>query len=655
MAERGLAAIGRNFPQVWAIVERTLPPTSSVVDGDDGPENIDLGRGNLYPAPAREWTRRQLSGYAENPDTIYFSSPAHCNISPFSKELLGRLTAYIRDHDLKPIIAPLPVIDVGFLWVLGVGLGYHLPDLIANTKARHVVLIEPYPEFLVHAAHAIDWEALFETAESRDITIHFVLETKPEDISRVVEHLVIRRGNTFLDGSTFCLHYYAWGLEQAYASLKERLKHLYISVGFFEDEMEMMRNTHENVKACSFHLLEGRPHLIQSFPVFIVGSGPSLDNDLAHIRKWRDKALVISCGTALRILLKNGIRPDLHCENERVELVRELIGECEAEYGLDGITLVATTTMFPDVAERFERRWFYYRDALSPAILLNPGCLPLHNADPLVCNAAFAAATFLGFQNIYLFGMDLGSKRGAAHHAKDAVYNDPNRTELDDLYVKRFEEERIVPGNFGGRVQTFWAFDMGRRMLGEVQRVRGINLFNCSDGARIPGARPQKAAGIDLGAGPADRQRVLRQVTGEMRYFDAGQILEGIDLQTQIDGLDTLRDEVRDRLARLRGDGAGFWEIAAAMKELDDQPAPEYRGTIRLVRATMRSMVRMGAFFGNRLNDEAARAGFVAAFLDEYEERCMTMIDEARELLCEIEADRSRHLAERGPAPAQQS
>jgi len=638
--QRSARVLAERFPAAWARVEYASPPVSRLVPGADGPDNIDLGSGRLYTSPARVWTRTQLDHYREAPQGIYFSDPNHCNVSPLSLELVRHLTGFLRDGGHTGKVAALPVRDVGYLFVFGVGLGYHLPELVATTTARHIVLIEPLPEFIGHSCHAIDWQALLEAADARGIELHFIIERRPLDISRRVEELVVRHGNVFLDGSTFCPHYYSWTLKHAYAQMQERLKHFYISNGFFEDEVEMIRNTHENVRACSFHLVEGRPHLQQDFPVFIVGSGPSFDNDVAAIRKWRDKAIVISCGTALRSLMRNGIRPDLHCENERVALVPELLRALDAEYGLHGIVLVATTTMFPEVANLFDERWFYFRDGLSPATVLNPGYRPLYNADPLVSNAAFAVATFLGFQNVYLFGMDLGQREGGAHHAKDAIYNDKDHGELDTLYVNRFKEARIVPGNFGGRVRTFWAFDMGRRMLGEVQHVRGVNLYNCSDGARITGARPQKAAGIDLGHVDGDRARVLRQLAGEMRRFEPGQVLDGVDLQTTIDGLAWLRDEVAGLVARLRREKAEFWDVLAAIAALQEQGGAERKGVFALVRSSMRSMVRLGAFFGNRIADDELRRAYIDHFLTHYEERCAFMADEAEALLRGVLADR---------------
>ena len=131
-----------------------------------------------------------------------------------------------------------------------------------------------------------------------------------------------------------------WPLKEARTLLNERIKVFYLSSGFFEDEILMMRNTYYNLRGTAFRLVDRKRHRERSTPVFVVGSGPSLDRDIAAIKKWRDRAIVFSCGTAIGILLKNGIRPDLHVENENTFPLVKNLREFKRRYGFDGIRLV---------------------------------------------------------------------------------------------------------------------------------------------------------------------------------------------------------------------------------------------------------------------------------------------------------------------------
>ena len=64
-------------------------------------------------------------------------------------------------------------------------------------------------------------------------------------------------------------------------------------------------------------------------PVFVVGNGPSLDSSLAFLKKNSDDIIIISCGTAIRALLKNNIKPDLHIEMERIPELVPIMEEVE--------------------------------------------------------------------------------------------------------------------------------------------------------------------------------------------------------------------------------------------------------------------------------------------------------------------------------------
>ncbi len=152
--ERNREALAGRNPALWARLT-ALPESNSSVVWDGGRAvNLALAQGMLYPAPADAWSREQVAAFRRQPERIGFSDPNHCNISPIGRPLHDRL----RDLAIQEQLAPLPVTDVGYLFVHGVGLGYHLPELIGDTPARHVVLVEPVAEFLRHSMETIDWE-----------------------------------------------------------------------------------------------------------------------------------------------------------------------------------------------------------------------------------------------------------------------------------------------------------------------------------------------------------------------------------------------------------------------------------------------------------------------------------------------------------------
>ena len=199
-ARRG-GVFAKRFPMVWKQIEALETPHTRPVEAAGEVVNIDLGGALLYPQPERAWLDSQMAAFAADPDRLVFDNPAHCNLTPISLKLLDDLVSYVRDEKLVAKMAPQPVVDVGYLFVFGIGLGHHILELLEKTPARHVVLIEPVKEFLLHSFDAIDWRKVIARADRRNITLHFILAEHPEDICLQVEGLISRNGNVFLDGS----------------------------------------------------------------------------------------------------------------------------------------------------------------------------------------------------------------------------------------------------------------------------------------------------------------------------------------------------------------------------------------------------------------------------------------------------------------------
>lgn len=629
--KRNRALFAERFPGVTARIARIAEYRSRIVrDGRRHAINIDLGGVELHPAPAAQWDESQLRAFRADPDRLALDDPSYCNLTPISLKMLDDLTRRVQEPDIQPHMTGRPVADVGYLFVLGIGLAGHLEALLSETPARHVVLIEPFAEFLGHALGVVDWSALVALADRRRITLHFVLADDPASISYEIENLIAVSGNTFLDGTYFYQHYPCWIFREAIVLLRDKLKTHYITSGFFEDEIEMLRNSHRLLQTCGVYLVEPKVRREQTHPLFIVGAGPSLDRDLSHLRALRDRAIVVSCGTSIGILLKNGIRPDLHCEIERGETVHMLLAGIREEYGFEGISLIASTTVDPRIPPLFDKTWCYVRAGLSPARVLTPGVPPLTFADPLCCNAAFAAMTALGFRNIWLFGLDLATRDVARHHAADSLYYKPENAELEKAYLQKWD--RVVPGNFGGEVRTFWAFDFGRYMLGLSQRQVRANLINCSDGARIDGAIPKMAAAVTLPAS-GDRRVALARGESTMRFAEAGELLAETDLQSHIDGCDAYLAMLDDVLADWLACEESFFDLEERLVTAIRAQPDRIAGFHRMARGSVAGMLRLGAFFASRIDHAETRHAFRAHFAATWRRLCGEMADDARAFL----------------------
>ncbi|HEC90408.1 MAG TPA: DUF115 domain-containing protein, partial [Alphaproteobacteria bacterium] len=387
-------------PDIWALLDGCGAPPGPE-EGSSRPLNINLGKVNLYPRDAAEWTAEQLESYFKKPDRLGFPDPAASGLGHEADELNRSLDNYIKDNIPGPL-SDAPLTDVGYAFVFGIGLGYHLPELVARNLARNLVLIEPVPELLFRSLSAIDWQDLFTSAERLGTEIHFRVGKDPERTVLEIEGLLIHgRARCFLDGAYAYMHYSSWAIVETRALLNRKIMNFLIRPGGFDDEVLMMENAYGNLVGGPFRLVEKRTYVARNMPALIVGSGPSLDRDLDALKELKGRAIIVSCGSALGILLKNGIRPDLHVENENTLPLVENLKGFYRQFGFDGITLLASVTVPPEVGSMFDERWFYYRAPLSPSAILIDSSNPILYGGPLVANAAAAALATLGFREIY--------------------------------------------------------------------------------------------------------------------------------------------------------------------------------------------------------------------------------------------------------------
>jgi hypothetical protein len=636
LIQRNLAAFDRHQPAVAALL-RGIGQTASVAehDADGAACNILVGGSErLYPGAAKEWAAGQVTALLAEGQRIIFADLGHCNITRRMAPLFAPLIETCRTLVGGPL-AGAPVVDIGYVFVFGVGLGYHVEELLRRVAARILVLVEPVPQFLLHSLAAVDWSALFDLAAEQGKSLQFVTAQQPAELCRQLEACVVRNGRDFIDGSYFMFHYYSWALKEAYAAFSLRIRHLYTSTGHFEDETRMMTNACGNMRRHGFHICEDKPFLPQGMPVFVVGSGPSLDNDLDFIRHWRDKVVLISSGTSLGILLQHGLRPDLHTETENGPKTFPILERLHREYGLHGIHLAASLTVDPQVPALFDRCWFFLRHGPSPSRLLAGIHNGLFGSDPTVANASLAVATAIGFSEIYLFGIDCGVREGCdRHHSRHSIYFTEHAPIETDELMARYD--RVLPGNFGGRFRTEWVFDMTALVIAEVRRRRpALKLFNCSDGARIDGALPKAAEAIDLSHLPAglDPARVLDQVESQMARYRPGELLSRLDRDRQVAGCRALAAAVRAAMAAARHcPDRDFWDFRRELARIYDELRVEAAGALAVAGPTLANVLRGTIFYGVRIKDAQLRHRFFLHVLDALEGPVQALFDDTATL-----------------------
>lgn len=491
---RNIDALRRHLPpEVMEKIDRKVDFPSLVAEQSGGDINIDLGHTRLYDGGAVAYAAGQVARFLANPSRLYVNPPALESDwvkgeKPFYESLIDGFGALPTPEDGHGDVPS------GALISFGVGLGLHIPLLLKSISVRDVFLAEQFPEFVALSLNVTDWAGLIEGLEAKGGRLHLYIDTSPVVLAARVFEGMRRHCALTMDGSYGMRHYASPVLDEAHRAFAEMLPTLGSSHGFVEDECLMLKNALGVMAKPSVRIAAPQDAVSHGIPAIVVGSGPSLDQSIEQIRRLRDRAILISGGTALSALLGHGLKPDLHCEMENVEDIHTVTAGVAARYDVSDIPLLCPLTVDPRIPGHFSRVGVFFREGLTPTLLFGNGIGPWNHAGPTVTNLAMRAAVWSGARHIYLFGVDMGAVTPDKHHS-DASFYAWDDKEKDAAYwrsganMERFDIP--VPGNFRDRVFTNKTFLFNKAFFSIFAAVHpGVIISNCSDGARIEGTQP---------------------------------------------------------------------------------------------------------------------------------------------------------------------
>lgn len=605
--ERNLAAFKQHAPAIHRRLIAITQPASKLSGSlAEGNLNLDLGHTAFYDPDAVTYSERQVAGFLETPLRFFLHPPPAPAQPQYHHETVIRsLLDHFKEIEVSEI-PKAPLEHTGFLMVWGIGLGFHIGPLIEALDFRNLLLVEQYPEFLYQSLKLQDWAGWFDKIAARGGSINFFMNDEPEQISQgLYWHM---RGNQFglLDGSYIYRHYSSLVMNASHDSFRDSLPVLSASIGFFEDEKVMLTNCFANLVDNDFALIQDRPLLEKPVPAFIVGSGPSVDSAIAKIKEYGDRAVVFSCGTGLGVLLRNGIRPDFHCEMENVPAVVEHLTGLRDRFGFDGLRLIASTTVDPNTPKLFKDLSLYFRDTVSSTELFGRGIAPIYGGSPTVTNLGLRMAITLGFGDIYLFGVDLGARKPTEHHSKDSIY--VNDKTWAKNYAKNIEKMTIkLPANFGGDSYTNRVLLWSRVLMqGVLESYPNLKVYNCSDGALIGGTTPKVARSIKLPFTPQDKALAVARIQKELGRTRAGELLSPALIVEARDAFNAWYEDVIETLRKARAEQRSFLEVYDGIVALfDRQKSKTSRSEIWSVNiGTLMMSFQFGYYFVRRLPED---------------------------------------------------
>ena len=264
------------------------------------------------------------------------------------------------------------------------------------------------------------------------------------------------------------------------------ISNIVVYTGFTVDEYNMVVNSVETLAKSP--LVFSSPKAMVGGRAVVCGSGPSLDDNIAVVKSLSNSCTVIAAGSNYRTLRANCIRVDYLLLNERSYATYTDYLEVINEFGRDDCMLIMSSTCPSDLLSLFNRSAVYFRPILTPLALFGQDSEILSYEGPESVNTGFSFALELGFDEVYLFGVDLGTSSLDKVRSSAACGATPRKFDIE------------TTGNHQDKVFTSRPLLDTKHVLEKCishKPEMTTKIFNCSNGVLIDGTIPLLSHKID--------------------------------------------------------------------------------------------------------------------------------------------------------------
>lgn len=312
------------------------------------------------------------------------------------------------------------VIMMGSLGLSGI------EKIISKVRINNLLVVDDNYDSFFELLKIVDFEGIISACKANGISLHFVIERDFDRIIEMVKYELACNMFVALFGLNIIMS------PPASALLEAVVQWLKSPQGLAEFFKGMMGQETDEVNQSLHAIYNSKSHLnrkILNFNekeienVVVVASGPSLDTSIEDLRSISNDVTIISAGSAIGALLRNGIKFKyavlLEMSSDVFRDMCQLIAE---GFDLSSITLIASITIDPRIASLFGKFITFQRPVSTTAVFFEKeedSTLPY--AGPQAVNAAFEVSWAMNPKSITLLGCDLSSPDNKRLRSSNAV------------------------------------------------------------------------------------------------------------------------------------------------------------------------------------------------------------------------------------------
>ena len=325
----------------------------------------------------------------------------------------------------------IPVNSTGFICILGMGLGYGPLAVVRNRpQARHIAIFELDPTIFQATLHYTDLADLLS-----DPRLLLSITESPE-VSQVlatgIPALMLESIHTLRHLPSFIINKKYELVEKQLFNFVNGLNvegntNLRYGEKFISNRLGNIKTIHHA------YLLEGLQNKLQNIPAFLVAGGPSLDDNIQHLKKAQGKGVIIAVDSVLPTLLENDITPDFVTAIDPQDLVFEKFAPVARQQEAKEISLICmpwVTNKIPQLFPAQKTFWAFAANPMESWLNTLVGGTLLTGGAASVAHLNMQAAVLMGCSPIVFVGQDLAFSKKKDHATGTILTHKDNMEQL---------------------------------------------------------------------------------------------------------------------------------------------------------------------------------------------------------------------------------
>ena len=352
--------------------------------------------------------------------------------------------------------------EIGREYVIyGMGLGYHIQALLKADDVCKVIVLENSIELLTEAFRDLDW-------------VNYIKQKRVRIFYNSNAIKLMEKFSAWISGREFCIYYPSLCITEE-ESVRERLEDFFVSVNSMREQAPLLEENFYKINRMELPECSILKSCFKKRTIAIVGGGPSLDEQIDNMKKYREQMKIWSVGTAARKLINEGIIPDLIVIEDAQENMYKQVCNLPTEH----IPLLLLSTASAKILDYYKGQSYVayqkgYDLAEKRAQELG---VQTYQTGGSVTTLALDVALRFGADKIILIGVDLAYTDNRSH-ASGMGYE-----------IKEGKEYRMVTSTDGRQIKTSRNLDIYRKWIEHRIVEENIPILNTGRGAQIAGTQ----------------------------------------------------------------------------------------------------------------------------------------------------------------------